>query len=170
VEQTADDPKAIVNHRFEVLNSHRPEIVHEVIHPQLKSRRMGMQKPAQYIASVFGAARDGLKELVPSGDTIEDFRSAYSVLVNAFPDFRIDVIGPQVAVDDLVVSRVRWSGTHEGEFAGLAPTLRKVAFDEVLFMRVADGKVVDAWAIAEELLLLEQLGVLPDTEKKDTEK
>jgi predicted ester cyclase len=39
----------------------------------------------------------------------------------AFPDFR-SVIEDQIAEGDKVVTRWRASGTHQGEFRGIAPT------------------------------------------------
>jgi predicted ester cyclase len=165
VEQTSTDPKTVVNDHFQALNTHRWDVVREVVHPEGQPGRMGMQAPAQYIARLSGALRDGLNEGESPANPTEGFRIAYNAILTAFPDMHIKVL-EQVVVDDLVISHITWTGTHEGEFVGLAPTHRKIAFDEVLFMTVSDGLVKQTWALAEELTLLEQLGVLPGNEPR----
>ncbi|MER5755286.1 hypothetical protein [Streptomyces sp. NPDC002088] len=49
----SNDPKAVVNRLIEdVINVHRPDLAHEVLHPKLQLRRMGMQGSAQYLGSL----------------------------------------------------------------------------------------------------------------------
>ncbi|MGW1027932.1 ester cyclase [Streptomyces sp. NPDC002577] len=162
----SSDPKAVVNRLIEdVINAHRPDLAHEVLHPDLQLRRMGMQRSAQYLGSLSHASRNGLNEQsAPPADPIEGFKAAYAVLLHAFPDMRNNVVGPQVVEGDLVITHVTFSGTHEGEFLGVAPTHRKVEFDEVLFQKVTDGKVSEVWAVGDELGFLQQLGVLASPE------
>ncbi|MER7789670.1 ester cyclase [Streptomyces sp. NPDC097640] len=161
-----NDPKAVVNRLIEdVINAHRPDLAHEVLHPQLRTRRMGMQGSAQYLGSLFQGAGAGLNGRgAPPTDPVEGFKAVYGLLLRAFPDLRNNVVGPQVVADDLVITRVTFAGTHEGEFLGLAPTHRKVEFDEVLFQKVTDGKVSEVWAVGDELGFLQQLGVLAGPE------
>lgn len=159
----SNDPTAVVNRLIEeVINAHRPDRADEVLHPQLKAVRMGMEGSAQYLASRDGSPGTGLREhgQLPA-DPIEGFKSGFAALLAAFPDFRNNIVGPQVAVDDLVITHITFSGTHNGEFFGVPPTHRKIEFDEVLFQRVTDGKVSEVWALADELGFLQQLGVLP---------
>lgn len=76
---------------------------------------------------------------------------------NAFPDHHL-VIEDQVAEGDKVVTRVTFRGTHRGEFSGIAPTGKRVAYSGIAIDRIANGKVVEMWHIANSLGLLEQIG------------
>ncbi|HZO35612.1 MAG TPA: ester cyclase [Solirubrobacteraceae bacterium] len=160
---STQDPKAVVNRLInDVINARRPDLAHEVMHPELEVKRMGMQKSAQYLAALNGAGGDGLKDHGgPPSDPIEGFKTAFARILVSFPDMRNNLVGPQVVDGDLVISHITFSGTHQGDFLGCAPTGKFIEFDEVLFQRVEDGKVREVWAIADGLDLLEQLGVIP---------
>jgi predicted ester cyclase len=60
----------------------------------------------------------------------------------SFPDWneRVDDI---VAEGDRVVIRFTSTGTQRGEFAGIAPTGRKVSIQEVAIYRVVRGEIVE---------------------------
>ena len=61
-----------------------------------------------------------------------------------FPDYRFDLIH-LVAEDDMVAALMPFSGTHSGPVLDLAPTGRAVRVSEMVFFRIADGKIVEAW-------------------------
>ncbi len=77
-------------------------------------------------------------------------------IVAAFPDFRV-TIEEQVAEGDLVVTRVTFTGTHEGEYRGIAPTGTRVRYTGIAMDRVVNGKVVEGWHEADDFGLLDQL-------------
>lgn len=79
-------------------------------------------------------------------------------LLAAFPDFHL-VIEDQIAERDKVVTRVTFRGTHLGEYRGIAPTGRQVAYTGIAVDRIVGGKVVEGWHEADDLGLLRQLGV-----------
>lgn len=54
--------------------------------------------------------------------------------------------GHHVEVDGSVVVRSRTTATHVGEFMGIAPTGRRIAWDAVSIVWVRDGRVVGQWA------------------------
>ncbi len=151
------DPRDVVNRQFEeVVNGRRRDVAAEVFHPDMKILRMGIQEAALYLMASRGRGNGA-----QAGEGSEaGFRQMGAVLDAAFPDARLDVVGPQVAEGDLVVTRVRFSGTHQGDFFGLPPTHRKVEFDEVLFMTVTGGKISEVWALGDELSFLRQLGAV----------
>jgi predicted ester cyclase len=62
-----------------------------------------------------------------------------------------------IAEGDKVVIRFTSTGTQEGEFAGIAPTGKKVTIREVAIFRLADGKIVEQWGMPDIHGLLEQL-------------
>lgn len=78
----------------------------------------------------------------------------------AFPDLRF-------TVEDLLVEGdkgvMRWTmtGTHGGDFYGIAPTHKQVTFSGLNIWRVRGNKEFESWSYAEDLHLFQQLGVLP---------
>ncbi len=59
-----------------------------------------------------------------------------------------------------VVVRARLKGSHEGEFNGILPTHRKVEIPLVISYEIENGKIVHHWLIADQMTLMEQLGVM----------
>ena len=74
----------------------------------------------------------------------------------AFPDWT-DTIQDIVAQHDLVVIRVRATGTHLGPIAGIAPTGLAVAWDIIEIVRVRDGRITEQWGQSSFPAVLEQL-------------
>jgi predicted ester cyclase len=64
---------------------------------------------------------------------------------------------------DRVVSRWTARGTQEGEFMGAPATYKRMEQTGISIMRVQEGKIVEGWSRADELGLLQQLGLLPAT-------
>lgn len=78
----------------------------------------------------------------------------------AFPDWH-STIEDMIAEGDKVVTRWRASGTHLGEFMGIAPTGKKMTTTGIYIDRVVNGKYVEHWSDWNALGALQQLGVLP---------
>ena len=85
-------------------------------------------------------------------------RRVFGSFRSAFPDWREEIVDI-VAEDDRVAGRFRCHGTHRGKFAGAAPTGRRMAVDEVFFLRVEDGRFVGFWALEDERARFRQLGL-----------
>ena len=64
--------------------------------------------------------------------------------VSGFPDYRFDLVH-LVAEDDMVAALMPFSGKHVGQVLDLTPTGRTVRVSEMVFFRIADGKIVEAW-------------------------
>lgn len=92
-------------------------------------------------------------------------RVLYHALRSAFPDFTAKIHW-QTADGDVVTTYKTYSGTHRGEFLGLAPTGEHVEFETVDAMRVRDGKITEHWGVANLYSVLQQLGALPGREGK----
>ncbi len=86
----------------------------------------------------------------------------FSMLYQAFPDLHF-TIEDQIADGDSVVTRWVATGTHNGEFQGIAPTNKQVRLSGTDIDRIANGKVVECWTTTDDLGLLQQLGVVPTT-------
>ena len=89
---------------------------------------------------------------------LEAWREFTAPFVEAFPDLRLTV--QDIAAEgDTVAARVAFRGTHQGEFQGIPPTGKEVAFSSMEFNRVVDGKVKEHWVEINLLGLVQQLGV-----------
>ena len=76
----------------------------------------------------------------------------------AFPDldWTVDFV---FGDGEYVAGRWTATGTHEGEWGGVAPTGRSVRFSGAnLFRFGGDGKVVEIWNHRDDLGLMQQLG------------
>ena len=108
-----------------------------------------------------GTAGDG--EIRGIGQ-FKEFLAAYH---RAFPDAR-STVEEQVAEQDMVVTRWRARGTHDGDMGPIPATGRSFEMSGVTIERFAAGKIAEVWAVRDELGLLHQLGVLPDPAAANT--
>ncbi|MEV4428972.1 ester cyclase [Streptomyces sp. R-07] len=98
---------------------------------------------------------------VPMGATgPEALKRVWEALLRAFPDIRVTV-EETVAEGDRVVSRNTVTGTHRGEYRGLAPTGRTVTYSEIFVLRFVDGRIAEIHGVVDVLTQLRQLGALP---------
>ena len=74
----------------------------------------------------------------------------------AFPDWN-EKVDDIIAEGDRVVIRFTSSGTQRGEFAGIAPSGRKVTIHEAAIYRVVAGKIVEQWGFPDSQSLMQQL-------------
>ena len=79
--------------------------------------------------------------------------------IDAFPDLQL-TYEFQVAENDFVAGRFVLSGTHQGEFGGIAPTGRSVRVTGHDLLRLRDGKVCEHWLELDTLSLMQQLGAI----------
>jgi predicted ester cyclase len=79
---------------------------------------------------------------------------------SAFPDFRME-IAALVAEGDTVVAHFKCSGTHRGEWLGVAATGRRFEdVDEIYLFRFENGKLSSAIGVVEDdLSRMRQLGI-----------
>ena len=111
------------------------------------------------VEEVFGpdlAIHDGSEGEVRGLEEMRGFVAAYRA---AFADAR-STVEQQVAEGDLLVTRWRATGTHTGEFQGLAPTMRPFTLAGVTVERIEDDRIVEVWVYRDDLGLLRQLGAL----------
>ena len=87
-------------------------------------------------------------------------KQAFSMFRAAFPDWREDIV-ELVAEGNRVVGRFRCTGTQQSEFLGFPPTGKRMEVDEVYFLTVEGGRIVDFFGIEDNLARLQQLGVIP---------
>jgi predicted ester cyclase len=75
---------------------------------------------------------------------------------SAFPDMKVR-IERWVLDGDVVVTEEVLEGTHDGEFAGLSPTGRRVELRMCHVTRVVDGRIVERIAYHDTAGILRQL-------------
>ena len=79
------------------------------------------------------------------------------MILKGVPDLNLP-IHIVMADDDKVLVCLRFKGTHEGEFFGHPPTGNAIDVEVFDLFRLADGKLVEHWAMVDTLGLLKQLG------------
>ncbi|MFI1169765.1 ester cyclase [Streptomyces sp. NPDC020801] len=90
-------------------------------------------------------------------ELIERMESA----VRAFPDLHLDVKSI-LAEGDRVMLRITVTATHLGEFMGLAPTGRRVAWHYLEELRFSpEGEVVEHWDVFNFAPLFRAIGQVP---------
>jgi steroid delta-isomerase-like uncharacterized protein len=86
-------------------------------------------------------------------------KQVWMVLLQAYPDLHLtveDLIGEA----DKVVARIVCTGTHLGEYMGLPPTGKSIAYDEIFIFRFANGRVVETWGVVDVYAQMKQIGVI----------
>jgi predicted ester cyclase len=100
-----------------------------------------------------------IDELVAPRD-IEGGKAYMEFMQTAFGDHQMEILdllgdGDQVAV------HLVFTGTHQGEYLGLAGTGKRITIHGMALLRIADGKIVEDVAYADNVETLKQLGVDP---------
>ena len=88
----------------------------------------------------------------------EAIRPFYVDFLRAFPDLEAEV-EHQIGEGNLVATFKTLRATHSGDFHGVAATGKRVEFNIADFFRVADGQLVDSYALLDEAGLLRQMGL-----------
>jgi len=95
----------------------------------------------------------------PTG--LEGAKFGHRQNLSIFPEFRqtIDLL---IAEGDKVVMRFTASGTFTGEpLMGVPPTGRRFEITGISIYRIAGGKIVEHWAIEDEIGIMQQIGLMP---------
>ena len=79
---------------------------------------------------------------------------------SAFPDQHV-TIEELISEGDKVVNRSTYTGTHRGEFQGIAPTGKQFTISGINMSRITNGKVVEDWTVLDMLGMLQQMGAIP---------
>jgi steroid delta-isomerase-like uncharacterized protein len=93
--------------------------------------------------------------------TKEGVLQYFRFMLAAFPDMRMDV-QDVIASGDKAVARLRVSGTHMGDFAGIPATGNPVSVNNIDIFRFSeDGLACEHWGVVDQLAMMQQLGVIP---------
>jgi steroid delta-isomerase-like uncharacterized protein len=135
------DLKSTVIRRYfeELFNQGRVELVNELLHPEYVNHSPGspdLPRGRDGVAIVVRALREGMPDL---HYTIDDM-----------------VVGA-----DAVAVRATMTGTHTGNFFGLAPSGKAVRVSQMTIEHFRDGQIVSHHRQTDDLSMLRQLGALP---------
>jgi predicted ester cyclase len=95
--------------------------------------------------------REGLKQLM-------------TMAFKAFHDFQ-ETIEDIIAEGDKVWARITFTGTHTGEWMGLAPTGKTVTTEMVDIFRIENGKLIEYRDVNNNMDFLNKLGLIEYTEQ-----
>jgi predicted ester cyclase len=87
---------------------------------------------------------------------------AFQATLAAFPDLTWEIV-EMIAEDDRIATLVLVQGTHQGEYLGRAATGTRIKVFSFDFARVRDGRFVEHRGVLDELHLLAQIGVVPQS-------
>jgi steroid delta-isomerase-like uncharacterized protein len=83
---------------------------------------------------------------------------------SAFPDIRHEIVDT-IETEDGIALELHIVGTHTGDFmtpnGPLPPTGKRVVWESVDFVRIADGKIVSWHAYFDQMATAIQLGLVP---------
>jgi steroid delta-isomerase-like uncharacterized protein len=96
---------------------------------------------------------------VPS-DGAEAVRELLQGMMDALPDLHAE-LGKMRHADDAVFGEGRITGTHDGEWAGIPPTGRRVEFPLVAIFEFDDDRLLCEKVYFDMATVLTQMGVLP---------
>ena len=81
----------------------------------------------------------------------------------AFPKYEL-FIEEMITEGNKVVVRARATGTHTGNLNGIPPTGRQMDLPFIIRYTIENGKISDHFLVADQMILMEQLGVMPQEE------
>jgi steroid delta-isomerase-like uncharacterized protein len=80
----------------------------------------------------------------------------------AFPDLKMTVV-QEIAEGDLVTVLWTGTGTNTGQGNGLPATGKKGEGRGITIWRIVNGKITEEWSEFDQLGMMKQLGLLPDS-------
>ena len=91
---------------------------------------------------------------------LEGMKQMMGMFFAAFPDLQVTV-DQLIAEGDIVAGRMITTGTHQGEFMGIAAKGKRMTISEMHMVRIENGKAVEHWGNSDDLAMMQQLGVIP---------
>ncbi|MEZ4710341.1 MAG: ester cyclase [Caldilineaceae bacterium] len=130
-----------------------------VAQPSVQTDTLAANK--DFILRYFAALnKDKSAATVDEFTTDEVLKQHIELFEAAFPGYQLTA-EEMIAEGDQVFVRTTFTGTHEGDLMGIAPTGKEVTIDIALTYKIENGEIVDHWMLADQLSLMQQLGVIP---------
>lgn len=96
----------------------------------------------------------------PSSSGLAALREITAMTLDAFPDLRL-TFEDEVAERDKVATHWTMTGTQKSELFGIPATGKQVTQSGVTFYRLSNAKIAESWFLADNLGMMQQLGVIP---------
>ena len=109
-----------------------------------------------YDRVINGRDLDAVGEFFTDERLVEGVRRGCFSYLQAFPDLHVSV-DDLISEGDRVFCRSTMTGTHDGEYKGIPATGRHIAAESAEVFRIADGKFVGYWCLANVAGLMRQL-------------
>ncbi|MFH1293650.1 MAG: ester cyclase [Pseudomonadota bacterium] len=90
------------------------------------------------------------------------FKRFQANMRTSFPDVQW-TIDEMISEGDQGAVRITWRGTNTGQskFLPFPPTGKQVTWSGCVVSRMAGGKIIESWNYADNLGLMQQLGIIP---------
>ncbi|WP_298761948.1 ester cyclase [uncultured Psychroserpens sp.] len=113
-----------------------------------------------FIVRYFNAISGKIKTPQLCGQFILDKKLIDHIMFfdGAFPKYEL-FIEEMIAEDNKVLVRGRAIGIHKAEFNGIPPTNRTMDLPFVIRYVIKHKKIIDYWLLADQVILMDQLGV-----------
>jgi len=120
-----------------------------------------VKKNKEFIIGYFNTISGVIKSRELCEKYISDEQLTQHILFfdGAFPKYEM-FIDEITGEDNRIVVRGRFKGKHEGELNGIPPTYKEVFFPFVIGYEIEKNKIISHWLIADQIALMEQLGVM----------
>ena len=109
----------------------------------------------QHIAPTFVRNDPGLPFVVRGPEGVKQLADA---LLQGIPDLALP-IEDVIAEGEKVLVRLRVKGTHGGDLMGVPATGKPIDIGVLDLFQIRDGKLIEHWALLDNLGLLRQIGV-----------
>ena len=120
-------------------------------------------KNKEFIINYFNAMESGVsktRQFLELYMTDEALIEHIEFFEAAFPGYNI-YIDEMTAEGNRVIVQARLKGTHMGDLSGIPPTYKTVDFPFVIRYEIENNKIISHWMLADQMALMEQLGVIP---------
>jgi len=120
-----------------------------------------VKKNKEFIIDYFNAISGVSKndELLSHYIIDEKLKNHIHFFESAFPKYEM-LIDEMTAEGNRVVVRARVKGRHEGELSGIPATHKDIEIPFVISYEIRDRKIEDHWMLADQIMVMEQLGVM----------
>ena len=120
-----------------------------------------LQKNRELIVDYFKAisGKEKTNELLRQFMTDEKLVEHIAFFEGSFPKYEL-FIEEMISENNKVIVLGRALGIHELEFNGIPPTHKEMNLPFVIRYTIENGKISDHWLIADQMILMEQLGVV----------
>lgn len=120
-----------------------------------------LKKNREFIIKYFNAISgvEKTRELLEEYTNDEKLIEHIDFFEGAFPEYEL-FIEEMITEGNKVIVQGRATGIHKREFSGIPPTGRKMDLPFVIRYTIENAKITDHWLIADQMILMEQLGVM----------